>query len=67
MGACFFFLVRAPSIQQNKYMLVVFKVYLGATMFSARGYSGISKYFENIDPSISPSVLAVYSHRLLPE
>ena len=54
-------------MQQKNYILVVFKVYLGATMVSARGYSGISKYLKIHIRSISLSVLAVYSQRLLPE
>ena len=35
-----FFLIRAPSMQQKNYILVVFKVYLGATMVSPRRHSG---------------------------
>ena len=63
----YYFLVWAPSMQQKNYILVAFKVYLGASIVSACGYSGISKYLEIHIWSISSSLLAVYSQRLLSE
>ena len=52
-------------MQLKNYKLVVIKVYLGATVVSARGYSGISKYFKNT--FTKHHVLALYSQRLMAE
>ena len=67
-GPILFFSVRVPSMHQNNYVLVVFKVYLAAAMVSARRYSGISKYFRNSFPKHLPfyvgTILSTFAARI---